>query len=336
MSSTSSFGSGVFGTGPLGTRPFFNVSEMIDAVLQSTGHSQPASEVTKRAAILQFINNRYQDVCLGRHWRWFKASYDFMLEAPYSTGTVDATQGDDSIVGTSTLWSVANAPVKGILFLQGSNTVYHISTLNTASNITLETDFAEDTVTDNGYTIAKNQYILPPETDNLLSIVVEGRQLIPIGINDFRQMQATNATALGTPIYFSLARRDTDDDSIYIEVFPAPDRKYQVHIDYTVRIARLDDDTDCYPIIPDRYRAVLFYGALAEFYGYMRDPANRERAEVDYQRFLNKMMNDTQLTDQALSLRPARNYVRRSGPASRNGGMGLGWSMTIEEFGREG
>lgn len=334
MSSSSSFGSGVFGTGPLGTQPFFNVSEMIDAVLQSTGHSQPATETTKRAAILQFINNRYQDVCLGRHWRWFKAAYDFSLQGPSSTGTVSATQGDDEITGAATSWTTITAPIKGIFFLDGSNVVYHVSSLDSDSTITLETDFSEDDVTDSGYTIAKNQYVLPAETDNILSFVVNSNfQLRPLGVNDFRELQATNPTALGQPQVFSPIRRDTDDDSIYVEVWPAPDKKYQCHIDYTVRIARLDDDTDCYPIIPDRYRAVLFYGALAEFYGYMRDPVNREKAEVDYQRFLSKMMTDTQLTDQALVFKPAVNYVRRR-PASGRHFRNV--STTIEEFGSEG
>lgn len=335
MSSTSSFGSGVFGTGPLGTQPFFNVSEMIDGVLSSTGHSQPATETTKRRAILQFINNRYQDVCLGRHWRWFKASYDFMLEAPYSTGTVSTVQGDDAVTGLSTAWSAVNAPIKGIFFLGGSSVVYHVSTLASATSLTLETDFAEDDVTDGGYTIAKNQYVLPAETDNILSFVVNSNlQLRPLGVNDFRQMQATNPIAMGQPIYFCPIRRDTDDDQVYIEVWPAPDKKYQCQIDYTVRIARLNDSITCYPIIPDRYRAVLFYGALAEFYGFMRDPVNREKAETDYQRFLTKMMGDTQLTDQALVFKPSVNYVRRSGPASGRPFRSV--SMTIQEFGSEG
>ena len=335
MSSTFSFGTGVMGSGPLGTQPFFNVSSLIDSVLRATGHTQPNSETTKRAAILQFINNRYQDVCLGRHWRWLKASYDFGLEAPYTTGTVDLTTGDDTVTGTGTTWSAASVSSKMILFLGGSQVVYHVSTLTDATHLDIETDFAEDSVTDSDYTIAKNQYVLPPETDHLLSFVVNSqRQLIPLGVNDFRQMQATNPTQLGEPVYYSMIRRDTDDDSVYVEVYPTPDKKYQCHIDYAVRIAYLEDSTECYPIVPDRYRAVLYYGALAEFYGYMRDLPARERAEVDYQRFLNKMMNDTQLSDQAVIFKQGNNYVRRAGISSRRVWGAV--STTIEEFGSEG
>lgn len=332
MSSSTGFGSGVFGSGALGTQPFFNVSEMIDSVLYSTGHGSPSMETTKRRAILQFVNNRYQDIIMGHHWKWLKASYDFNFSGPYQEGSATAIEGDQTITGSGTVWS-SNLLPKDIFFFDSSNVVYHVSSVASSTSLELETKFSEDDISDaTSYTTATNQYKLPKETDNILSIVVDSNfQMVPLGVNDFRRLQAQNPTFIDTPRYYSLIRRDTDDDAQYIEVYPSPDKRYQVHIDYTVRIARLDDDTTCYPIIPDRYRAVLYYGALAEFHGYLRDPQNRQLAEVDYQRMLAKMLNDTQLTDQRLEFIPARNYRRRNGGEVKR----FRGTTTIEDFGKE-
>jgi hypothetical protein len=331
MSSSTSFGSGVFGTGPLGTQPFFNVSELIDSILYATGHGSPAVETTKRRAILQFINNRYQQVCTGTHWRWLKASYDFNVDEGVSTGTVALTEGSEIVTGTGTNWTSSLVKAKDIFFVAGSSTVYHVASLDSPTQITLETKFSEDSVTGTSYNLARNQYVLPTETDNLISWIMDSQfKLVPLGPVDFRQMQAQDPTAIGTPKYYSMIRRDTDDDSVYAEVWPAPDKRYQSHIDYTVRIARLNDATTCYPIIPDRYRSVLYYGGLSEFYNFLRDPSNSASAENSFMTFLTQMKNDTQMTDDRFQISTAKNYYRRTAMTGRKG------ITTLEDFGKEG
>jgi len=331
MSSTSSFGSGVFGTGPLGTQPFFNTSELIDSILYATGHGTPANETNKRRAILQFINNRYQEIIMGTHWRWLKAAYDFNLNEEYTTGTVSCTEGSTTVTGVGTNWDSTVIPAKSIFFVSGSSVVYHVASVESTTSLTLETKFSEDDVDDSEYTIGFNQYELPAETDHLVSFIMDSQfKMVHMGLQDFRRYQAGDPARVDTPRVYTLARRDTDDDAVYIEVYPTPDKRYQSHIDYTVRIARLDDDTDCYPIIPDRYRAVLYYGGLSEFYNYLRDPSNAVSAENSYRSFLTQMRNDTQLTDDQFKIQVARNYRRRMPSTGRGRG-----TTTIEDFGRE-
>jgi hypothetical protein len=332
MSSTTSFGSGVFGSSPLGTQPFFNVSALIDAILYATGHSSPSTETTKRRAILQFVNNRYQDICMGTHWRWLKAAYDFNLDAPYDTGTISLTLGSESVVGVGTSWTAQNVQPKDVLLLQSIRQVYHVSERTSATALTLETQFASDeNLSDADYVMGRNQYELPSSTDHLISFIIDSSaKMIPLGVQDFRRLQSVDPTRTGTPQYYSLVRRDTDDDSVYVEVYPTPDRAYQCHIDYTVRIAYLEDETTCYPIIPDRYRSVLYYGALAEFYSFLRDPSGSSLAENQYRAFLAQMRNDTQQTDDRFVVVNERNYRNRIGRIGRTKG-----TTTIEDFGRE-
>lgn len=333
MSSSTSFGSGSFGSSPLGSQPFFNVSSLIDSILYATGHGSPALEITKRRAILQFVNNRYQDICLGTNWRWLKAAYDFNLTAPYSTGTVDATIGDETISGYSTNWSVVNVQPKDVLFFDGESSAYHVSSLTSGTELELETRFSgEENISSSGYHICRNQYELPSTTDHLISFIIDSTQkMIPLGVQDFRRLQANDPTRIDTPQYYSMVRRDTDDDSVYMEVFPTPDRAYQCHIDYTVRIMYLTDSTDCYPIIPDRYRSVLYYGALSETFMFLRDPSASQLAEGQYRAFLSQMKNDTQQGDDRFVIVNERNYRNRISKVGRSKG-----TTTIEDFGKEG
>ena len=333
MSSSTGFGTGVFGSSALGTQPFFDVESLINAILYATGHGSPSTETTKRRAILQFINNRYQDICMGTQWRWLKAAYDFNLEAPYDTGTVALTLGDATVTGTGTNWTTTFVTAKDVLMIPSLGQVYHVSERTSSTVIELESEFANDeSLTAEDYVIGRNQYQLPQVTDHLISFIVDSQhKMIPIGVQDFRRLQSSDPCRTGQPIYYSMVRRDTDDDAVYMEVYPTPDRAYQCHIDYTVRIMYLEDSDDCYPIIPDRYRSVLYYGALAEFYQYMRDPSNSNLAEGQYRAFLNQMRNDTQQTDDRFVITPARNYKSRMRGIGKYSG-----TTTIEDFGREG
>lgn len=337
MSSSSSFGSGVaFGTSPLGTAPFYDVASLISGILRVTGHGSPDGETTKRAAILTSLNNKYQEICLGRNWRWLLASYDYSFVAPIESETDESCyieNGSDELIGVGTTFS-ANIQAKDLAIIGNLGVAYHVSTIDSVTQITLETDWSEDTIEAadaTSFVFARNQYKLPKETDQILNITIDGQKvstLVYIGKDEFRKLQGRSPTLLACPRYYTISRRDTDDDFQYIEVWPTPDRDYNCHIDYTVRILSLEDSDDCYPIIPDRYRACLYYATLAEFYyTVMRDSANGDRAFRDYQNFYTRMANDKWATDDTMQILPARKYVR---PRSRRYRV----SMDAETFGK--
>jgi hypothetical protein len=323
MSSSTSFGSGVFGSGDLGTAPFFDTEALVTGVLVATGHSDPADETTKRAAILQFLNNTYQEICMGKHWSWMFATYDIPLFGPETTGTISATNNDATITGTGTLFQSTN--VKGRLVVNTVNSTYNVLSITSATSLELETKWANDDVTDVNYSIFQVQYQLPNTVDQIRSIVLDelNRKLVPVGPQEFRVIQAQNPQLSGPPEFYTLIRRDVDDDAVYAELYPMPDRDYNLHIDYSVRILRLDDDADCYPIIPDRYRVVLYYGALAQFYRYLKNETSAQLADADFKRTFFRLQNDTQLTDSKLRIKSARNYRNRSMARSLFAGRGF-------------
>lgn len=311
MSSSTAFGSGVFGSGPLGSAPFFDVKAIIDAVLYTTGHSSPASETTKRRAILQYINNSYQEIVFSHNWRWMYASYDISMFAPYETGSVNVTNNSATITGVGTVFS--SNYLRAQFSLKSKNIVYNVLSISSPTSLTLQTKYAEDDETEVSFQLALASYKLPTEADQIKIMAIDNinLRLIPLGEEDFAIMKSKDPSRLGTPRYYSLKKRETDDDAQYVEVYPAPDKDYNVHLTYSVRIFRLDDSASCYPIIPDRYRVVLYYGALMQFYRYTKDLDNAALAQRDFERSLVRLQNDTQTTDNRLRIVPAREYRGR-------------------------
>lgn len=332
MSSSTSFGSGVMGSGPLGTAPFFDVKALIDAVLRATGHSSPASETTKRAAVLQFINNTYQEVCMGKHWAWMFSTWDISLFEPEEAGTVSVVNGDETVTGVASEFNATH--IKGKFVLAGKQSIYSVASITSALSLELETKWAGDDESDADFKIYKTQYELPSTVDQIRSLTNDENnlKLLPLGNQEFRQLQQRNPAREGPPTHYTLMRRDVDDDAIYMEVYPNPDKDYNLHLDYSVRILKLDDSDDCYPIIPDRYRVVLFYGALSQMYRYMNKSEQAALADRDFQRTFLRLQNDTQLTDSRLRFKPARNYRQRTFQRGLRRGRGFQDRTT---FGRD-
>jgi len=332
MSSSSGFGTGTFGTTNYGTTPFGDSKDIIDQILKATGHTRPDSETSKREQIKIFLNNRYQQVCMGTYWRWMKAKYDFNLEAPYTTGTASSVAGEYDITGTDTVWDATLFP-KNLFWFNDSQVVYHVSDVTSTTALTLESKFSEDDQTDGDYTIVKNQYKMPKEVDELLGVTINGTSKIElVGPDTLSLYQAKDPTATGIPRVAAYTRRDVDDDATYVEFWPAPDKRYQVELTYSVRIFYLEDEEDCYPIIPDRYRAILFYGACADFATIvLKNQMVGTLMMNNFAQLYVQMKNDKAISDQDLMVQPGRNYVKRATRGRRSGFWGLSMYGKIED-----
>lgn len=337
MAVNTPFGTGPFGTGPFGSTPFYTNAGIIDAILQTTGHSRPAQELTKRTAIATFINNRYQEIVMGRFWRWLQKRYDFTFFAQYQTGTFSIDNGSYTVQGYGVQW---DSTMVGQSFQEvGIDAIYKIKDVPQQNQLTLETPWAEPSVpaildsnlvaSGSDYVIAINTYKVPEDCDTLKTIVVDSSIMLRMmGVQDFRVLQQNDPLRLGRPQVATLVKSNNDEGSTFIEVYPSPDRMYNVELDYNIKILRLGDDTN-YAAIPDQYRAVLYWGGLADFFTItLRDPTSGDRTEARFQKFLRDMQGDRQLTEQDLVMVPARNRLAMS-RLSR-----FPISISAEDFGR--
>lgn len=303
------FGSGAFGTAEFSSSPLFTTASLIDSVLRDTGHSSPSAETTKRTVVLGFINNTYARVTTSKHWDWLFSDTDMNFETPYETGTIAVTSGSATITGTGTNWSALTIPHWKVII---KDEIYAISSVNSPTSITLESEYAQDTASGLSYKIVKSIYQLPADCEHAQSIVVDRvGEMVPMGVQEFRRKTQYDPVQVGSPRFFTEVGRRSEDGLRYIEVYPSPDQKYQAHMDYGVNIMKLTDSATSYPLIPDRYRVVLYYGALAEMYRYLRDAASEATAKADFNRVWLSMQGDQQMTDSKLILARAKTPSRR-------------------------
>lgn len=326
------FGTGSFGTAPLGSTPFFNTSTLIDSILRDTGHATPANETNKRAAVLDFLNNRYQIVATSQHWSWLYQELDTLFKAPYAVGTIDLVNRSQIVAGTGTTFS-SNIVPNNVLSIPSRNETYMISSVESNVSLTLEGQYAGPTATDIGYSILQPIYELPQDIESIQSILVDDvGELVPLGRQEFHRMKRAFPGQTGMPRFFTELGRRPEDNATYIEVYPAPDKDYTARLHYGLNLTKLYDSTDSYSLVPDKYRHVLYYGALADMYGYLRDATMSQKNEDMFTAALLNMRNDKHLTDSKIQFQPARNYRNRS--TRRKSGLRLSYSAS--DFGKDG
>lgn len=327
---TGPFGSGSFGTSEYGNSPLYTTKSLIDAVLRDTGHANPSTETNRRIAVLGFLNNRYATVTTKRSWDWLFQTIDFQFDAPYETGTIDVTSRSETVNGNSTFWN-SNVVPNNVLTINGKDDRFIIEDISSNVILTLEGEYVGDTESALGYKIIKPIYTAPSNCEHLQSVILHGSniELLPKGTQEFRRIQANNPTLTGIPRFFTEVGRRSQDGIRTFEVYPAPDMDYSVQLNYGVNIQKLQDEDGNYPLIPDRHRVVLYYGAMAEMYMFQRDPESAAMFEKKFERALLDMQGDSQLTDSKLQYAAKRG---RTGVRKRSR-YDVAWSRS--DFGKE-
>lgn len=312
------YGDGSFGTQEFSSSPFYNTGDLISAILRSTGHSNPSQETAKRAVCLDYLNNRYSYISTSQHWDWLYQEVDTIFKEPENTGTLNLTSRSQSVVGVGTNFT-ANVIPNNVLYIPSLNETYLISTIESTTELTLEGQFAGETQTDVGYQIIKPIYTMPSDMETIQSIQLDGVswEMVPMGRQEFTRIRQSNPGRVGPPRYYTEVARRAQDGVRLIEIFPAPDKDYTARLMYGVNISKLEDSVDDYPLIPDRHRAILFYGGVADMFGYLRDATMSAKNEELFQLGVLNMRNDTKITDSRIQFQPGRNYKNRSSRRTR-------------------
>jgi len=323
MANDTPFGQGGFNESGLGNTPFFTTKTIIDKVLRATGHTTPSSETEKRASLLDMANNAYQEVIMGRHWRWLYGSESIDLFAPNEGGSISLTNGSSTVTGLGTAFSAND--IGRFFVATGFSQVMRVISVESTTQLTLEAKWPSDDVTDGEYKLYKAIYKLPKEAGSILSISIEenfGRKLVPIGRQEMRVKQQYDPSFEITPYCYTLDERNPADDIQEVEFFPLPDKDYTAQVDFEYRIFSLCDSDDSLPLVPDQFRVVLYYHVLSQFFRYLNDPNGESAALRDYQKIYARLCNDTELTDSRVRFKNNRNYrLRAFRNARRFGGF---------------
>lgn len=240
----------------------------------------PVSNTTELAKIAALINEVYRDLYVKHDWWFLLHRAVINTLAFYNTGSLNVTLGST----TATFSTDAGNPPAAALIPTPDHTVlsvdanaldaqaiYKVSSYSTAGVGTLTFDAALtcNTSTAAGYHLFHDAYDLPSDAGKVLIVKRFGEILPmkPIGIEEMSQLKISDQST-GKPEAWSVYDFHTTGNpntTRCLIVHPYPDRAYRLELYYKQQLnTELSGTTQ--PFMPDEYRHILIYGALARGY----------------------------------------------------------------------
>jgi hypothetical protein len=302
-----------FGTGGFGGQAglYNSVSKLIDHALIATGINTDDEVYRERA--LTFANFAYLKVLGGRHWKFAQREVFLDLKAPYETDNVLLTQGSEHVVpATVDDVPVWDATMEGMLFVPATGGQYRIEDTVSATDLKLSVALSEDTVAASAYRILYDRFSLEAAVQGVRSVSVNGiGEIRPIGRQEFFNLKSANPGLTGVPKFYTLVNQESDTGQWTLEVFPAPDRRYTACIEYSVRPLGLDDEDDCYLLIPPEYTHTVYFEVLSMIYAHQENPVMSDKMAKEAAIARNTMASDQEMTDSRARIQNGGRYFTR-------------------------
>jgi len=245
------------------------------AVLEKIG----ISDTDVETVVKQALNDVLEEICQAHNFSWLYGNLSFITVKPYEVGTVEVTEGSATITGTDTVW------VEGMVgrkFYCG-NATYEISAVTTtpAMTLTLSTVYAGDTDASATYKIYQDEYSLASDVEDVLAVRQENnpQRLVKRDI-EFMDKYYPLRNSFGYPYNYSIIGYDSTD-YIKIAVYPIPNQARNIYYRYKKRVTEMSADNST-PIVPLRYRWVLFKGAVSIAAEYLEMGSMAEKFERGY------------------------------------------------------
>lgn len=287
---------------------------LLNAVKSDTGTTS-----TNRAK--RYINRANHDLHIQNDFWWAERKAVVLTHDEYTTGNISiAAATRTTLEGNGTAWSTAvtgmgynNVRAGGKITFSGATDVYEISSVTDADTATLVSRYIGNigvastyALAYGNYTYYEDEYAL--ESDYWRPADVRSFDLNEtieiVGREEFYRAYARNSTT-GTPRICTLIELGPGSSTALrprVVFHPPPDAVYTIpYRFYTTNLAvstagtgaaNLSADTD-EPIIPVRYRNVLLYYALREWYRDEKDDQRAAEVEGQYVDLLKRITNDT-------------------------------------------
>ena len=235
--------------------------------------------------VKQAINDIDEEICESHNFGWLYGDSSFITTAPYSIGTVTATAGSTTITGSGTTFTAGMVGRKITL----ENAFYEISAYVSGTEITLGTAYAGAGGAGLTYKIYQNEYSLSSDAEDVLSMYQENnpRKLTNVELS-FLDAHYPQRNSYGYPSMYAIIGYDSNG-YMKVEVYNIPDQARNIYYRMKKRVTVLSADSD-EPIIPLRYRYVLFRGAVYEAADSLDMPDIAQRYERLYEKGLAKLI----------------------------------------------
>lgn len=304
----------------------------------------PTSNTTQQARVQSIINAVYRDISNKYDWSFLEKRTVVNTTPKITPGTanplgitgpasVSVTMGSMGITFSSAVPVAAGSLAGWVLLIPGASSdslaVYRIAAHTVGDSVaTLDGDFTDVTNSAATYVLYLDTYELPADVGKLLQCKRYGERLPVslVGKNKMAEWKIVDSTE-GKPELVSMIDFQTTGDPTtarMLVVHPYPDKMYRMEVLYKEQLNTELTGT-VQPFIPDEWRTVMWYGAMARAYTIFMNDAERGGQ-------FEKLFNDTvalmvaqqkEYTRDNPAVIPANAYRTRRRPRM-SGGMSLG------------
>ncbi len=255
----------------------------------------PVTNLLEQAKVNALINEVYRDIYVKHDWWWLVKHTVINTGPRITTGTLALTQNNTAITFSAipTQFGAAVSVAGFGLQIPGNssdpNALYRISG-HTSGALTavLDGPYTDTTTTATAYNLYQDRYALPIDMGKLLGVTRYGdiRQMERVGIERIMRVKQFDTTSR-QPVMYTIYDFNTTGDPTtarLLWVHPYPDKAYRMDIYYK---QELNTEMACSDqgYMPDEYRQLLVYGALAR--GYPIFHKDKERGD-----FFQSLFND--------------------------------------------
>mgnify|MGYP001605041209 CR=1 FL=1 len=231
----------------------------------------PTSNTTEQTKVLALINEVYRDLYVKFDW-WFLLKRTVVnTVAKISTGPVSVTLGS-----TALTFSDATGVVTHYSFLTPGGSpdfgaVYIVASTGASTAQTLDAAYTNATSTEAAYRLYQDRIALPADTGKVLWVKRFGERipLRKVGPEEMDGIKIID-TSEGKPEMWTVSDFLTSGGPTtqrLLIVHPYPKDAYRLEIKYKQQLnTEMALSASTQPFLPDEYRQILVYGALARGY----------------------------------------------------------------------
>lgn len=215
--------------------------------------------------VTQWVSKRISEVAGHKRLRSFRRFRELYIPPPYQTGTCTINRDSTAVTGQNTVWT--NAFVGRYIRI---NVVYYkIASVDSATSLTLETAFGENSVATHSYVIVQRFHPLPLDVQTIaMKSVLHPRVVRPLIYVSLDEMNllypSRHFAAGGLPAHFTEVD-PSPDGARQLEFFPYSSTS---EIIYYLCWTRPPDYIQTDPLPPFIHPYALVEGTLVDIYGY--------------------------------------------------------------------
>ena len=317
-------------------------SDLYTALLNKAREATTATATLNQAK--RHINTALYDMHIGFDAKvpWAERRSTLITRAHYTTGTVSISQGSTTLTGASTVWtttdvfSIANVRAGGKMIINGTEPIYEVSSVDSATSITLATRYVDsDVAAGSSYIYFEDEYALASDfLRPLAKQFGDDRMAVPIiERSEFRNRFPRNYSP-GRPracTILDLAVSGNTTPVRKVAFAPTPNDTWKIDYQYItsnlgvtsagVAQAALSSDTD-EPIVPIRYRNVIVLHALYNWYRDKKDDARSQEAKAEYVDLMGRIASDHETGQNKPRIQPRIGPYLRAAKRPWRGGLG--------------